>query len=93
MNYHRNRSKLDIPENWEDSFGWYYYADIIRYMYDGKTEYYKKRGRQSLVKYCLKCNKQWQTKGNGPGGRKYYEFYEDFPTYKLKRETCIKCIK
>ena len=93
MRYQRDKSKNEIPNDWEDRHGWYYYADAVRYMYDGRAQYKKSKGRTSPVKHCEKCNKQWQTRGNGPGGRKYYEFYEDFPTYKLKRETCIKCIK
>ena len=93
MKYQRDKSKNEIPNDWENRHGWYYYADAVRYMYDGRAQYKKSKGRTSPVRYCEKCNKQWQTRGNGPGGRKYYEFYEDFPTYKLLREDCIECIK
>ena len=83
-----------IPRDCENQYGWYYYADAIRVRaVNTKTLTKIKEGKQSLVLYCESCNKQWQLRGNGPGGRKYYEYYEGFPTYGLIREDCDKCIK
>jgi hypothetical protein len=51
-------------------------------LYDGKRA-------DKHIKYCESCKMCWEKTGN----HKELEYYEDFPTYKRKRETCIVCLK
>ena len=94
MKYSGN-SKIykDIPEDWENQHGWYYYADAVRFYSNGATSniYKEKSGKISTVKHCEICNRQWQMKWIGPNRKRYYDFYKGLPTYKMKRKVCGKC--
>ena len=64
--------------------------------FDPVTDIKAKKERNSdarradrAVKHCIRCNKCWEYNGN----IKSLAHYEDFPTYKRKRETCIICLK
>ena len=39
------------------------------------------------LRLCKSCNKVWEISGQ----TKKYLYYENFPTYKLKRKKCEKC--
>ena len=47
-----------------------------------------------LISYCTECNNCWEAvRFRGREGRHHYKYlyYEDFPTYKRQRTTCLKC--
>ena len=92
MSYNGN-SKIyrDVPEDWENQHGWYYYADAVRFYSNGATVYKSKNNKISTVKHCKKCNRQWQMKWIGSNGKRYYDYYSDLPTYKMARKVCGKC--
>ena len=92
MSYSSNSKLYDsLPKNWENCYGWYYYADLVRSYYNGATAYKAKDNRISNVKHCEKCNRQWQMRWVGLNGKRYYDYYEDLPTYKMTRKVCSKC--
>tara|TARA_R100001530_G_scaffold112229_1_gene79282 strand:- start:202 stop:501 length:300 start_codon:yes stop_codon:yes gene_type:complete len=83
----------NIPEDWENSHGWYYYADAIRYYSVNISKYKTEHGKTFTVKHCDKCNRQWQMKWISTKGIKYYDYYHDLPTYKMRRKICDKCLE
>ena len=86
-----NKLYDQIPENWEDCYGWYYYADAIR-VHTNSKYYTRKEEKGNSVYHCELCNKQWQFKTIIKGKRSY-DFYHDLPTYGLKRKHCVHCTK
>ena len=84
-----------IPRDWENQYGWYYYADAIRVRaVNTKTLPKIKEGKQSLVLYCESCNKQWQCNWINPTSKKRsINYYTDLPTYGMRRKICEKCRK
>ena len=85
MNKTSNHGKIykNVPEDWEDRYGWYYYADTIRYY--GSTQHNYISVAETTVKHCPKCNKQWQYDCNA------IQYYECLPTYKMTRVVCRRC--
>ena len=78
-----NKIYDNIPDDWESKHGWYYYADAIR-CYGSTQTHYTSRA-STTVKYCLKCNRQWQLDS------KKIQYYNHLPTYKMTRMTCRDC--
>ena len=71
----------------QPEYGWW----IPKYEQDDKTKYIKKYRsdeRKSRMFLCMKCNQVWQS---SYGGNIKETYYDDFPTYKLKRKICNEC--
>jgi len=40
---------------------------------------------------CIKCNRVWMS-AYELGRKKVIDYYQDFPSYGLKKETCKECL-
>ena len=70
---------------------------LFKAIYDWEFEWQKEirpygsnkphRGISQKLKYCKPCNRVWERDFQS----KCVLYYQDFPTFKLKREKCKKC--
>ena len=53
----------------------------------------KPHSASNRLKFCELCNRVWEIGYQSGNGRRYRKvlYYEDFPTYKLKRVACKHC--